>query len=120
MNTEALKQIIQAQEPVARALNSVGESIIKSGKPYHELETNEIKAALRHIVTTSESEEEIKRRVKDEFHYPYEPSLNSLTALTAAAGEAKMLCMAMGGLKMKNGTLVQLRIWSPTGETIMM
>lgn len=120
MNTEALKQIIQAQEPVARALSSVGESIVKSGKPYYELDTNEIKAALRHIITTSESEEEIKQRVKEEFHCPYEPSLHSLTALTAAAGEAKMLCQAMGGLTMKNGTLVQLMIWGPDGETIMM
>ena len=120
MTTLELEQIIRAQEPVARALSSVGENIIKNGRSYHELDTNEIKAALRHIITTSESEEEIKRRVKEEFHCPYEPSINPLTALTAAAGEAKMLCQAMGGLTMNNGTLVQLMVWGPDGEAIMM
>lgn len=120
MQTVDIKQIIAARQPVEKALGTVGKLIIESGRAYHMLSDEEIKAALRHIVTTSESEDEIKRRVKEEFRCPYEPSLNSLTALTAVGGEAKMLCQAMGGLTMKNGTLVQLMIFSPRGETIWM
>lgn len=120
MDTNALEQIIAARQPVNQALQSIGQQIVESGRLYDELSNEEIEAALRYIIETSDTEDEIKRRVKEEFHYPYTPSLNCLTALTAAAGEAKMLCMAMGGLTMKNGTLVQLMIWSPRGETIMM
>ncbi len=120
MNTKALEQIIAARQPVNEALKSIGQQIVESGRPYDELSNDEIEAALRYIIETSETEDEIKRRVKEEFHYPYTPSIHSLTALTAAAGEAKMLCQAMGGLTMKNGTLVRLMIWSPRGETIMM
>jgi hypothetical protein len=120
MNTAALEQIIAARQPVNEALKGIGQQIVESGRTYDELSNDEIEAALRYIIETSETEDEIKHRVKEEFHYPYTPSIYSLTALTAVAGEAKMLCQAMGGLKMKNGTLVQLMIWSPRGETIMM
>jgi hypothetical protein len=120
MNIDELGQIIEDREFVLSALCSVGERIIKDGKPYSELSRDEIEAALRHIVTTSESEDEIRRRVKDEFRCPYQPCLTSLTSLTAMAGEAILLCQAMGGMTMKNGTLVQLMIFAPDGEIIMM
>lgn len=119
MDTEVLEQITAAWQPVNEALQSVGQEIVESGRPYDELSNDEIGAALRYIIGISETEDEIKRRVKEEFRYPYTPSIHSLTALTAAAGEAKMLCQAMGGLTMKNGTLVQLMISSPRGEMIM-
>jgi hypothetical protein len=120
MDANALEQIIDARQPAEQALRSIGLQIIEDGKPHDELSIDEIKAALRYIIETSDTEDEIKRRIKEEFHYPYEPSLNSLAALTALEGQAKMLCQAMGGLTMKNGTLVQLMIWSPHGEAIMM
>ncbi len=120
MDIKALKQIIAAQKPVNEAFKSIGQQIVESGRPYNELSNDEIEAALRYIIETSETEDEIKLRFKEEFHYPYTPSIHSLTALTAAAGEAKTLCQAMGGLTMKNGTLVQLMIWSPRGKMIMM
>jgi len=120
MDTKELEQIIEARQPVNRYLKGVGQQIVESGRSYNELSDEEIKAALRYIIETSETEDEITRRVKEEFRYPYEPSLNSLTALTALAGEAKMLCQAMGGLMMKCGTLVQLMIFSPRGKVIMM
>ncbi len=120
MDTKALQQIIVARQPVDQDLQSIGQQIVESGRSYDELSNNEIEAALRYIIETSDTEDEIRLRVKEELRYHCTPYLNCLTALTAAAGEAKMLCQAMGGLTMKNGTLVQIRIWSPRGEMIMM
>lgn len=120
MNITELEQIVTAQQPAERTLRIIGQQIVESGRPYNNLTNDEIKAALRYIIQTSGTEDEIRRRVKEEFHYPFTPSLHSLTALSAAAGEAKLICQVMGGLTMNNGILVQLMIWSPRGETIIM
>jgi hypothetical protein len=60
MKTEEVLEQIIARQPVSQALQSIGQQIVESGRSYHELSNDEIGAALRYIIETSETEDEIR------------------------------------------------------------
>jgi len=97
--------------------NKVGENILKEKKPYYDMSRIEIEVAMRHIIQTSSSEQEIIDRTRDELGSPYAPDLHTLEALSSNV-QTRELCAALGGLSMKNGTLVQLMMFIPDGEII--
>ena len=61
---------------------------------------------------------EIKRRVMSELGCPYTPMISVLKTLSAIGREAKELCLAMGGVTLKTGQLVQVMVFGPRGGIV--
>lgn len=111
---------LESQEFVGGIMASLGKDILSDpAKPsYYEMQQPDIEAALRHIVTNSSSEEEVKTRVKSELGCPYTPTVRILSALSKLGTQVHQLCAAMGGVTLKTGELVQVMLWGPRGECI--
>ncbi len=108
---------VEQYQYVGGIVASQGEQILKQGRPYNDFDENEVTAVARHIVTTSESEEQLKERLETSLGCSM-VMVSVLRALTQLGREAKELCLAMGGLTMKDGSLVQVMFFSPRGEII--
>jgi hypothetical protein len=76
------------------------------GKKYPNLSDAELKSAVRHIVRTSMTETEIRRRVMNELGYPHEFSLFMETPMDRTGEEARELVRGLGGLVTKSGAMV--------------
>lgn len=116
---ELAKVILESQE-WRELVNEVASLIVPSHikKPFNEMGTQEIEIALRHIVTTSSSEEEIRRRIKDELKCPGHPTLHIDQPKDQVGEEARELVKALGGLVTKTGAMVMIMIHGPDGEVI--
>lgn len=117
------KNILSAVESYASVgglMASVGQSILSSPTklPYDQMTKPEILAAVRHIVASSSTEKEVQERIKTELGCPYGVMTHVLHSLSRIAGEAKELCLAMGGVTLKTGELIQVMLWGPQGESI--
>lgn len=89
--------------------------------PYQEMGTEVVELSLRHIIESSSSKPEIRRRIKKELRCPFEPILLSMVIPSTAIGrKASTLVKATQVLISKNGKVVRLQIYGPGGETIQM
>ncbi len=111
MNTTDIERIVAGRyNTLEKILQKVGRDIVNKGLPHDELSDVEILSALYYIVTTSQSEEDVVRRVKYEFGYPH-----ALLVVRLAEVEGR----SMGGFLMENGIPVQITIDNPRGEKII-
>lgn len=81
-------------------------AIITRKKSYYEMDDVEIKAAVRHIISSSSSEAEVEKRLRDEIDYPYDIAMYTTIPDDATGREARELVRGLGGLVMKNGAMV--------------
>jgi len=103
-------------------LESFGSAILQDpNRPdYDEMTESQIIAAARHIISTSENEEEVKRRMVEELGCHGEPHTNVLTAINRIGAEVKELCLALGGVTLKTGELIQVMFSGPNYEGMIM
>ena len=79
-----------------------------------------LEAAVRSIVVTSSSEEEVHRRLKAELSYHDEICLHTSVPTDETGREARELVRGLGGLVMKNGAMASVMLRDNNGEVIMM
>jgi hypothetical protein len=65
---------------------------------YKDMPDDELKAAIRYIIRTSEDEAEIRTRIRETLGYPGEVSLQFVEATDSQSRTALALVRAMGGL----------------------
>lgn len=85
--------------------------LVMRHKRFNEMNDVEIEAAVRHIVTSSSSEAEVRQRLRDELGYPYsDVCLRTLIPGDATGREMRELVRGLGGLVMKNGAMAMVII----------
>jgi hypothetical protein len=87
-------------------------SVISRRKSYREMDKQELKIAIRGIVASSSSREEILRRLQDEIGCPEENVMLDVSDVpTDRTGiEARELVRALSGLVTKHGAMVMIEI----------
>ncbi len=81
-------------------------AVIIERKTYDTMNDKEIEVAARHIIQDSVTEDEVRRRLREELGYRYNVAL-SITLPTDDVGRgARELVRGIGGLVMKNGAMV--------------
>lgn len=96
-------------------INSLGAAVIKQGKPYYAMTDIEIRFAVRYIITSSSSKEEVQQRLRDELGSPCDALLQVAVPDNAGEREARELFRGLGGLVMKNGAMVLAMIFGNHG-----
>jgi hypothetical protein len=75
-------------------------------RDYSAMTDAELKVAVREIIRTSASAEEVQRRTRDELGYPYTISLSVRRPTDTVGREAQALVLALGGLTLTDGSMV--------------
>lgn len=101
---DAFDSLLEEEEAVPRGWTSLSDT--------------EIKAAVREIVRTSTSDEEIRQRVADELGYPYDLVIASHTPSDQIGRVARRLVANLGGLITKDGAMVMIMMHGSRGNTI--
>ena len=78
----------------------------------------EIKTAMRGIVMSSESDDEIERRAAEELGYPYGLAITSRNPTDNVGREAQSIVAGLGGLIRKDGAMVMIMMHGPRGNTL--
>lgn len=84
-------------------------------KDYRDMTDSEIKEAVKQIVITSSSEDEVRSRVADELGYPYGISMHTHVPEGDVGMEGKEILEGLGGLVLKNGAMVMVMIHGHNG-----
>ncbi len=79
-------------------------------KTFRDMTDAEIKAAAQTIVRSSETEDEVKRRIAAELDYPYSITITSHNPTDDVGRQARTIVRALGGLVLKNGAMVMVMI----------
>jgi hypothetical protein len=74
--------------------------------------------ALRQIITTSYSTDEVQRRVWGELGYPDTIAIDACQPITAEDFEASVLVHLLGGLHLASGAIVIVMAYGPSGVVI--
>ena len=96
--------LVIRQAHLTETINSLG-PVILGRNTYHNMGDSQIEIAARHIICDSYSEDEARRRLKEELGYPFEIDLHTSVPTDATGREARELVRALGGLVMKNGAM---------------
>jgi hypothetical protein len=114
----SVRACLRAADLRSKVVAFVG-PILASRKPYYEMTALELDAAVRAIVESSSSENEVLRRIESELGYnPEGVSITSHLSTNTVGNEARDLVRALGGLVMKNGALVRIQVWDGAGEPV--
>ena len=92
--------------------------VSEPSRDWTDLSDDEIKAAVKEIVRTSESDDEIKRRVADELGNPYGMAITSHLPTDDVGQQAQALVECLGGPVRKDGAMVMIMMHGPNGNTI--
>ena len=84
-------------------------------KTYHEMTDAEIKEAVKQIVITSSSENEVRSRVARELGYPYDVAITSHVPEDEVGKGAREIARGLGGLVMKNGAMTMVMLHGHNG-----
>ena len=76
----------------------------------------QFRSALRNIVITSATTDEVKQRARDELHYPYDLAITSRQPVSATDRQASVLVAVLGGCHLTSGAMVMVMAWSPSGS----
>jgi hypothetical protein len=87
---------------------------------YYDMTDAAFESALRTIVSLSTSEDEVRRRVRDELGYPYTLSIASLMPTDTAGCEARAVVIGLGGLTLGNGAMVMVMAHAPSGAVLQL
>src|SRR3989344_1962143 len=103
-------KIIATSNPMNALVSRLGEILVQrikvEVKDWRTLTETTLTAAVRHIVVTSSSEEEVRRCLREDIGYDQHVSLHSHLPDDTTGREARELVRAMGGLAMTNGAMV--------------
>ena len=72
---------------------------------------DEIKIAVRGIITSSSSEDEVHQRIKDELGYSGRISLTTTIPDNEKLRQERSLVVSIGGMVMKNGAMAMAMLW---------
>lgn len=116
-----IASVIESNAHVGKIMAKVGRFVLDSPTkpPYDQMSELEAQAAVRHIVASSSTEQEVQRRIKSELGCPHDIMTHVLRELSRIADEAKELCLAMGGVTLKTGELIQVMFGSPDGSRMI-
>ena len=87
-------------------------------RSFYDMGDQEFQAALRAIVTTSDTEEQVRQRLRDELGYPYSIAITSHQPTDEVGREASALVAALGGSHLRSGAMVMVMAHGPSGATI--
>jgi hypothetical protein len=110
---ELADSVIRAAQH-AKLINSIGAFVV-SHKSYSDMTDAEIEVAARHIISSSSSEAEVLRRLRDELGYPYSIALHTTIPDDTTGREARELVRGLGGLVMRNGAMVMVMMSGHNG-----
>ena len=82
---------------------------------YREMTDGNFKAAVRDIISSSSSEDEVRERVRKELGYPYSIALCTHLPQDDVGREARAIVRALGGLVMKNGAMARAMVHGHEG-----
>ncbi len=86
-------------------------------RSFSEMDDDEFEAALRDIVTTSATINEVRDRLA-ELGYPYSISISCLPMDTQEALAAGFWAALLGGISLSNGDAVMVMAYGPSGEVV--
>lgn len=114
-----LAQTVIKADSHAAQLDLLASRYVKDrGKNFRDMTNAELKSAVRHIIRTSVSEEEVRQRVRDELGYSYTLALHTSIPDDTTGREARELVRGLGGLVMKNGAMAMAMMRGRDGKTI--
>ncbi|MFH0857159.1 MAG: hypothetical protein V1848_00215 [Candidatus Magasanikbacteria bacterium] len=87
-----------------KLIDSIGAVVVRR-KSYDEMTDAEIRIAVRHIIISSSSEDEVQQRLRDELGYVDGIVLDTLVPVDATGREARELVRGLGGMVMRNGAM---------------
>ena len=77
-----------------------------------------IKATMKGIIGSSSSNDEIRRRAKEELGYPYDLALTSHKPTDNVGRSGRAIVHALGGPIRQDGAMVMIMMHGPRGNTI--
>ena len=95
-------------------IDSIG-AIVARRKSYHDMTDVELRAAARHVISSSSSEAEVQQRLRDELGYPYSIALHASISDDAIGRETRELVRGLGGLVMKDGRMAMAMMHGHNG-----
>jgi hypothetical protein len=111
-----LADAITSYSMVCGILSHLGSEILKKGKHYKDLSDDEIGVVIRHIITSSNSRNEVHRRIISELKID-NFSIQSLCPPKHSSSKKNSL--STGAMTTKDGTMIVVTITDPKGEMIM-
>ncbi|GEM_PF-1748612 len=118
MNAHDILRSLRAERARCLVIELLGPMIAKA-KPWYEMKPEELEVAVRSIIQSSSSEEEVRERMRSELGYDTEDMEFSSTLPTDTLGiEARELVQALGGCVMRNGAMVMACVWDGEGNRI--
>jgi len=87
-------------------------------KSFADMDDDQFRTALRGIITTSQTTDEVHRRLADELGYPYLIAITSHRPTDALGCEARELVVALGGCTLASGEMVMIMAHGPSGKVI--
>lgn len=87
-------------------------------RSYRDMGDQGFQAALRNIVTTSDTEAEVRQRLRGELAYPYTIAITSHQPTDEVGRQASALAAALGGCRLRSGAMVMVMAHGPSGATI--
>lgn len=112
------QSVVKAAGQAARLSQVVSKVLQANGKTYKNMTNAEFRMAVREIIRTASSEEEVQRRVRDELDYPYGLALHTSVPEDSIGREARELVRGLGGLVMRNGAMAMAMMHGRDGKTI--
>ena len=108
LNDPTIQAAVMSQK-IKGELGSTLTDQIMSTKIWRDMNKNERKICIKHVVSQVESKEELHKRLQSDFALGYVAINWSLSEPGDKVGEeARMLVTALGGLVAKNGALVMI------------
>ena len=108
LNNPAIKNAVKFEQHKDGMIGKLAE-VLMSTKTWHNMNADERRMCIRHIVNQAESEDDLRQRLRNELGL----SCCAINWYLPAPGdkvgeEARMLVKALGGLVAKNGALVMI------------
>ena len=85
---------------------------------FREMINAELEVAVKQIIQTSSSEDEVKKRLASELQYPYSIAITSHIPTDGVGQSARAIAQGLGGLTMKNGAMVMVMMFGRGGEVL--
>ena len=82
---------------------------------FQDMSDDEIREAVRKIVSDSSDDEEIQQRLYDELGYAHHAAINSCLPTDRNSRDARAIAQKLGGLIRKDGAMVMIILHGPRG-----
>lgn len=87
-------------------------------RSFREMTDDEFAASLRNIITTSDTEDQVRDRLRTELGYPYTIAITSLRLTDEVSRSASEIVRALGGVHLRSGAMVSVMAYGPSGKVI--